>query len=154
MSQALERCEILAQTVEVVNNVRVGLLTTVDADNRPHARWMGIGALVEGVRVIYTISRSGARKLQHLEAHPEVCWVFSEPGYRRVATLHGRAYPDSSPLLRQKVWDHVFDRHLLYCLQHEECEIIVLTTIVDRVELYLSDHPERPPAAADLASDD
>ena len=104
MNPTAERTEILAQAVEVVHNARIGLLTTVDADGCPHARWMGIGALVEGVRVLYTISRADARKVGHLEAHPEVCWVFSEPGYRRVATLHGRAYPDHSPILRQKVY--------------------------------------------------
>ena len=152
MSAAPQRSEILAQAVEIVNNARVGLLTTVDADSVPHARWMGIGALVEGVRVLYTVSRADARKVRQIEARPEVCWVFSEPGYRRIATLYGRAYPDHSPILRQKVWDHVFDRHLLYCLQREECELVVLATIVDRVELSWPDRPELSPAVAELAA--
>ena len=153
MKTDLKRSEVLAQATEIVNNARVGLLTTVDPEGVPHARWMGVGALVQGVRVLYTISRADGRKIAQIENNAAVCWVFTEEKYRRVATLYGRAYPDHSPILRQKVWDQVFDRHLLYCLQRDDCDLVVLTTLVDRVEVFHPDQPGEPPGIAVLSEE-
>ncbi len=154
MKDEPDRSEILAEAVEVVNNARLGVLATVDENGVPQARWMTIGALVEGVRVIYTITREDSRKLAQIEKNPTVCWVFAEPDYRRGVTLYGRAYPDYSPMLRQKVWDQVADHHLLFCVQCEESELIVLTTIVDRVELIHTADLATPPAVVVFENED
>lgn len=83
--------QVLAIAREVVEKVAVGCFTTVDEQGRPFARYMSAVTADEKVHWLYSLSGHQSHKVEHLRGNRHVCWIFAEPNYERVVTLHGRA---------------------------------------------------------------
>jgi general stress protein 26 len=129
--------ELLSRAIHVVNDHFVGMLTTVDAENVPHARWMGSSTAASGLSTLYTLTGRKTRKLAHLAANPNVCWVFSSPDYQDVVTLWGRAEVLEAPSTAQSVWDRLIDAARTYCMStlEDDPQFVTLQTHVQRGEM-------------------
>jgi len=86
----IDEQELLELAEELIRANPVGLLTTVDAEGRPHSRYMG-AALGDGLNSVLAVSAKNARKLDQIDANAKVCWVFSTPHAEEVVTLLGKA---------------------------------------------------------------
>lgn len=130
--------QVLSEAVRIVGNHPLGLMTTVDADGRPHARWMGT-ATADGIRRIYTLSGRNARKIEHVRRNPAVCWVFSSPEYDDVATLYGQARILDAPTVSQAAWDRLANAARDYAMSalsdDANLEFCAVETMVETVEL-------------------
>lgn len=142
-AEATDR-ELLAEAVGIVNDAFLGLLTTVDADAAPHARWMGAAAMGGGLREIFTICGRNTRKVAQIEKHPRVCWVFSTDDHAGVVTLHGRAEILSAPMVSQKIWDRLVDHARTWAINalsdDAHLEFVTIRTAVERVEILSPRH--------------
>lgn len=139
--------DLLPLAIKIVNAHPLGLLTTVDPSGRPWSRWMGSATGGGGLREVYTLSCSAARKIEHLRHNPRVCWVFSGPEQGEVVTLHGLAERVTDPTAVQGVWDRLVDHAQVYCKagltneQHLDMVAILtrvqsLEVIVPRLDIY------------------
>ncbi|MBX2850139.1 MAG: pyridoxamine 5'-phosphate oxidase family protein [Phycisphaeraceae bacterium] len=82
----------------------IGVLTTVDPSHVPHSRWM-LGALPEeGLSPLLSLSARGARKLDHLDTNPNVCWLFSDDQDNEVVSLLGTIVRLESPSMAEPAW--------------------------------------------------
>jgi general stress protein 26 len=131
--------ELLAEAVGIVNDAFLGMLTTVDADGAPHARWMGAAAMGGGLREIYTLCGRDTRKVTQITNNPNVCWVFSNDDHTGVVTLHGRAEILSAPMVSQKIWDRLVDCARTWAMNalsdDAHLEFVTVKTVVSRVEI-------------------
>lgn len=131
--------ELLADAIGIVNDAFLGMLTTVDEDGVPHARWMGAAAMGGGIHEIHTLCGKGTRKVQQIKANPNVCWVFSTEDYADVVTLHGDAEVLTAPLVRQNVFDRLMDCARKWSMNalsaDENLEFVTIKTTVRRVEV-------------------
>lgn len=103
MSDTLER----ARGIMVAQH-NLHLLATVDADGRPHCRWMG--ALVEDPQApwtFYLACGKASRKMAQIAANPNAQLVFSDPSKWDVATLSGTAVAEAGLAARQWLFDAV-----------------------------------------------
>ena len=126
--------QLLGRAIQVVTDVQVGLLTTVDATGRPHARFMAARA-ESGLGRIITLTAGGTEKVQNLRAHDAVCWVFARPDLSDVVTLYGRAKVLSSPLAAAAAWDHLFEAVRTYAVgplsNDNDLTLVVIETHVE-----------------------
>lgn len=82
----------------------VGVLSTVDEKHCPHSRWM-LGAVPEqGLGTLLSLSARGARKLDHLNANNQVCWLFSDDHDDEVVTLIGTMIRLETPSMAEPAW--------------------------------------------------
>ena len=88
------------QTVE--KGSKVFVYSTVDAQNRPRARYMGAVMIKDGV--IYMATASNARKMQQIKANPHSEVVFAEAEYKAVATIGGESRIEESLELKRGFW--------------------------------------------------
>ena len=96
--------EVIAAARKLIEQQIVGVLTTVDPDNVPHSRWM-LGALPgEGLSPLLSLSARGARKLDHLNTNPNVCWLFSDDKDDEVVTLIGKMVRLETPNMAEDAW--------------------------------------------------
>ena len=96
--------EATAAARRLIKQQIVGVLTTVDPDNVPHSRWM-LGALPsEGLTPLLSLSARGARKLDHLDTNPNVCWLFSDEKDDEVVTLLGTMVRLEHPNMAEDAW--------------------------------------------------
>ena len=132
---------LLAECIRVVNRAFLGMLTTVDEKRMPHGRWMGTATAADGLHQIFTLTGKHSRKLAHIQANPNVCWIFSDTEYTDVVTLQGQAIIHTSPLASQQVWDRLCDFARTWCMsalsQDQDVELVTIETQVTRIE-YMS----------------
>ena len=84
------------------------VMATVDAEGQPCMRWMGAFARdPENQWVLYAASFSGARKMQQIAANPNMQLLFVKPDFSEVATLIGAAEIETSPEIKQLVWNSI-----------------------------------------------
>lgn len=96
--------EAIAATRRLIEQQIVGVLTTVDPDHVPHSRWM-LGALPEeGLSPLLSLSARGARKLDHVNTNPNVCWLFSDDKDDEVVTLLGTMIRLETPNMAELAW--------------------------------------------------
>jgi general stress protein 26 len=119
----------------LIDGKHPGLLTTVDADNRPHARWMATFAFEE-FPYIYTLTAPDSRKLEHISENPRVEWVFSHQNLSLILNLSGAARKLTRAADIKRVWRMVEDKSHAYFLKNfrEQPGFAVLETLVTRVE--------------------
>ena len=103
----------MSDTLERVRGIMAAqhnlhLLATVDAEGRPHCRWMG--ALVEDPQApwtFYLACGKASRKMAQIAANPNAQLVFSDPVKWDVATLSGTAVAETGQAARQWLFDEV-----------------------------------------------
>lgn len=103
MSDIAERVRKVMETVQ-----KVHVLATVDAEGKPHMRWMG--AIVEDPEkpwTFYLACGKDSRKMRQLAANSNAQLLFSQMDDWLVATLSGTAQGVDTPQLRQLLWDAV-----------------------------------------------
>ena len=94
----------IAAARDLINQQIVGVLATVDPQGVPHSRWM-LGALPEvGLSPLLSLSARGARKLDHLDTNPNVCWLFSDDKDDEVVTLVGTMIRLETPNMAEPAW--------------------------------------------------
>lgn len=96
--------EVTAAARQLIAKQIVGVLTTVDPNHMPHSRWM-LGALPgEGLSPLLSLSARGARKLDHLDTNPNVCWLFADDKDDEVVTLLGTMIRLETPNMAEPAW--------------------------------------------------
>lgn len=88
----------------------VGVLTTVDENHCPHSRWM-LGAIQDDdpkrLTTLLSLSARGARKLDHLDTNPNVCWLFADSHNDEVVTILGTMQRLETPSMAEPAWQKV-----------------------------------------------
>ncbi len=129
--------EVAARAGRLIREVFFGVFTTVDADGRPHSRYMGAAPMADGLSKLYTFSCRDSMKLLHLQENPHVSWSFADDRYDEAVSLTGRAAIDGSPIITQCVWDRLADCARQYCMRALGCrhdaEFVVIETQIESV---------------------
>lgn len=131
-----EDCDdVLGVMKSLIDSHHPGLLTTVDEENHPHARWMATFAF-EQFPHIYTLTAPDSRKLVHISRNPHVEWVFSSQNLGIVLNLSGEARTLTKTAEVKKIWRMVEDKSHAYFLKNfrERPGFTVLETLVTKVE--------------------
>lgn len=103
MSDTIERTRAI---MAKVHNMHI--LATVDADGKPHCRWMG--AVVEDPAspwTFYLACGKQSRKMSQIAANPNAQLVFSDQAKWEVATLTGTAEASEAAEPRQWLYDAI-----------------------------------------------
>src|SRR5690348_1860927 len=82
--------DILNVARQIIDGNHPGVLTTVDENGCPHARWMASFSFDE-FPFIYTLTAPKTPKLEHLVTHPMVDWMFSNQDLTLILNLRGFA---------------------------------------------------------------
>jgi len=94
---------------ELIDEVFVGVMTTVDENYAPVSRLMGAVADEQGPHRLFSLSAKDTRKVQHLEKNPAVCWLFGVPPYETSILLRGVGKRLEMPIVPQPTWDRLAD---------------------------------------------
>ncbi|MEI6339513.1 MAG: pyridoxamine 5'-phosphate oxidase family protein [Verrucomicrobiota bacterium] len=158
---SLKQEDVIAMVNSILDGGQPGVLSTLDFHGAPQSRWMATSSF-EGFPCFYTLTSTDSPKVEQIEAHPQVHWMFSSPDLKLVVNLTGRACvlpPD--PAILKKIWHQIADKSRAYFLGdsvHGPGFSIIETT-VEVVECTLPElgrklfldphriHPERHTAA-------
>ena len=133
----MDKQELMRLLAELIEESKVGLLATVDADGRPHIRWMVPALLRDRAGSLYTVSAPDAPKIAHLEDHPDVEWIIQTRAIHRVINLRGRMYAVDNPSLRNEVLETMGRRLTAFWKQSADTSsFVVLETVLTEAAYY------------------
>lgn len=111
------------------------VLTTIDANHRPHACWMGT-LVVPALDTILTLTSPDSRKVRNVLQNPHVEWMLAGADKREVIYARGEVRVVHEPEQVFQVWEHLPDRSRAYFLQFEEegMPFLLLKTDIKEIE--------------------
>jgi general stress protein 26 len=91
--------QFVALARELIGGRQTGILTTIDEQGRPGARWMSTLSFDE-FPIFYALTGPESRKVAQIQRHPAVNWMFFNENLSVVFNLIGQArishgYPDA-----------------------------------------------------------
>ncbi len=130
--------QILQASRKLILDRFVGTLTTIDAQDQPHSRYMGAMPSDDGLTRLYSIAARNGRKLDHLLTHHKVCWLYADPRYDEVVKVLGVMRVVDAQSLGEPIWQHLEEATWEYSMtalsDPENLWFVGLETIVEAVE--------------------
>ena len=125
-----------AQIRNLIDDVTLGVLSTIDSKGVPQLRWMATTTF-ESFPHIYTLTSPHSRKMDHVAINPWVSWMFASEDMKFVVNLTGQArvlLQDVETM--KKIWNQISDKSRAYFLG--DCVsgpgFSVLETVVEHIE--------------------
>ena len=129
--------ELMDVVVSILESVRAAVLTTVDQDGKPRARWM-IPAILPGHEgTIYAVTSPQFSKVHDLRRQPEAEWMFQTLSLNQVVNLRGRLNLIDNPSLKAQILEAIGARlHAFWKLTNEETDFVILETTIAEATYY------------------
>lgn len=105
----MDDTQAIEMASKLIDEVFVGIMTTVDEHYAPISRLMGAVADEDGPHRLFSLSAKDTRKVQHIEKNPAICWMFGAPPYETTILLRGVAKRLETPVVPQPTWDRLAD---------------------------------------------
>jgi uncharacterized pyridoxamine 5'-phosphate oxidase family protein len=91
------------KVVEFINKVKFGYLATVDADNAPRVRPVGMNTIYGDALYFFTFSNT--RKVAEIDAHPQVEVVWCNPMEQAQVRIRGKMLVEQDEAIQQQFKD-------------------------------------------------
>lgn len=121
----------------ILENSRVGILTTVDERGYPHSRWM-TPALVPGREgYIYAVTSPSFRKALEAASHPQVGWIFQTKSLDQILSAGGKINIIDNPSLKCEVQEALgTNLAVFWRVNPNEKDLVVLETVVEEMTYF------------------
>ncbi|MBP7495513.1 MAG: pyridoxamine 5'-phosphate oxidase family protein [Spirochaetales bacterium] len=129
--------EMLRKLDSILENSRVGILTTVDENGYPKSRWM-TPTLVPGREgFLYAVTSPAFAKTEEIQKHPQVGWLFQTKALDEVMTIQGKINVIENPALRSEVQE-ALGRNLtiFWRVNPREKDLVVLETVIEVITYF------------------
>jgi pyridoxamine 5'-phosphate oxidase len=122
----MERIESL------VDEVKIGILTTIDDKGAPRSRWMTPVFLPRLKGALYAVTSASDDKSNHINLNPNVSWMFQSKSLDRVATMSGKARIVKDPALGAEVLEAIGPRlQVFWKHTNDPKKLVVIETVVE-----------------------
>jgi pyridoxamine 5'-phosphate oxidase len=121
----------------ILENSRVGILTTVDERGYPHSRWMTPTLVAGREGYIFAVTAPTFRKAFEIQRHPQAGWIFQTKALDEIITASGKINVIDNPSLRSEVQESL-GRNLtiFWRVNPNESELVVLETVVEEMTYF------------------
>ncbi len=99
--------ELFECITEILEETKVGVMTTVDDNNHPHARWMVLSLLKDSEKCFYAISSPNAHKCHDIKNNPNINLLIQDKALTKVISITGKAQIIDNPSLRAQVIENI-----------------------------------------------
>lgn len=134
----MDRKEFITTLDGVINDVKTGLLATVDGEGRPHMRWMTPTLLEERPGAIYAITSKNFAKREQLDENPKVQWLFQTRSLDTIFYVNGSTNLVDNKSLLTEVLDVLAPRlRTFWNVNADETSLFVLETVMESGRYFL-----------------
>ena len=127
--------DIIGVAKNLVNGHHPGILATVNQDGKPALRWMSTLAFDE-FPVFHSLTAPDSRKVEQINRHPDVNWMFFNHDRSLILNLIGKACVLTDTVTLKRIWQKVKDKSHLYFLDRyaKGLGFVVLETRIESIE--------------------
>ena len=128
---------VLEKVQSLVDEVRIGILSTVDEKGVPHARWMTPVFIPRLKGALYAVTSAGNEKVRHLAKNPNVAWIFQSKSLDRIATVTGKAFVVKDPALSAEVLEVIGPRlQVFWKHSGDPKKLVVVETVIESLSWF------------------
>ncbi|MEN6499826.1 MAG: pyridoxamine 5'-phosphate oxidase family protein [Rectinema sp.] len=133
----MDRYAVLNEVRSLIDEVKFGILATVDADGYPHQRWMSPVLLPRFSNSLFCVTSERFGKMAQIEKNPKVSWIFQCPRLDKIATVRGLVEVVHDPMLAAEVEEAIGPRLNVFWKYAEEPRIlVVLETTIEEYQFF------------------
>ncbi len=118
---------------DLIKDIRVAMLTTVDHDGSLRARPMG-NHQEDDSRELLFLTRASAHTVTEVGEEEQVCVAFSDPGSQNYVSVSGRARVTRDRAKAEKIWS-AFAK-VWFPKGIDDPDLAVLTVTIDKAEYW------------------
>lgn len=104
MTTSTDRNEQIKKLRELVKDIDIGMLTTIDEDGSLHSRPMSTNGQVESDGTLWFFTYASSHKVTEVEQHQQVNVSFSAPNKQRYVSMSGTAQLVQDRNKIQELW--------------------------------------------------
>jgi pyridoxamine 5'-phosphate oxidase len=128
---------VLEKVQSLVEEVRIGILSTVDEKGVPHVRWMTPVFVPRLKGALYAVTSAGNDKVQHLAKNPNVSWIFQSKSLDRIATVTGKARVVKDPALSAEVLEAIGPRlQVFWKHSGDPKKLVIVETVLESLSWF------------------
>lgn len=101
----MDQHHLLTRIETLIEESKVGLLATIDQDDKPRVRWMTPTIMPNRGASIFAFTASDAMKIQDIQHQPEVKWLIQTADLTEVVSVRGETYVVNNPALKAEVME-------------------------------------------------
>jgi pyridoxamine 5'-phosphate oxidase len=134
----MDKYAVLNEVRSLIDEVKFGILATVDADGYPHQRWMSPVLLPRFSHSLFCVTSERFGKILQLEKNPQVSWIFQSLRLDRIATVRGLVEIVRDPMLAAEVQEAIGPRLQVFWKYAENPpELVVLETAIEEYQFFV-----------------
>jgi len=134
----MEYDKMLSAMGALIDEVKFGILATVDADGVVWQRWMSPVIIPRMPGSLFCVSSVQFRKIPQIEAHAKVSWIFQTPSLERIVTLRGAASIIHDPMLSAEVLEAIGPRlRVFWKYSDNPSDMAVIETRIEELEYFV-----------------
>jgi len=127
----------LRKIKDLLSEVGVGIFITISEKGEPCSRWMTPVFLPRLPGALYAVTSKEYRKVRHLEANPNVSWMFQSASLDRIATLTGTAGIVKDPSLAAEVLEAIGPHlEVFWTYMGDPKKLIVIETRIESASWF------------------
>jgi len=124
--------EIMCKLEEILEEVKAGILVTIDANGRPHMRWMTPSCIKDRPNTIFTVTSPQFPKVEDLNIHPYGEWMIQTRSLNQIVNLRGKVNLLNQPSLKSELLENIGDRLTMFWKVNEnKMDFLVLETVIE-----------------------
>lgn len=131
----MDEFSALNESRTLIDEVKFGILATIDAEGAPQQRWMSPVRLLRFPDTLFCVTSTRFGKVAQLEKNPRVSWIFQSMGLDRVVNVRGRAEIIHDPMLAAEVQEVIGPRLRVFWKYAESPSSLVV--VKTDIEEYL-----------------
>ena len=134
----MKQGDFLFELEEMIDDVKTGLLATVDSDGRPQMRWMTPAILKDRSGALYAVTSKDFAKREQLDEKPEVQWMFQSRSLDKILYVDGKVNVVENGSMLNEVLEVVGPRlRVFWNVNPDETSLVVLETVMESGAVFL-----------------
>ncbi len=134
----MEFKEIISALQSLLEESKVGVLTTIDERGYPHSRWMTPVLMPRFPGRLFAVTGSRFGKVRNIEANPKVEWAFQSRTLDRIVSLKGKAFVVDEPELKVEVLEAIGPNlQVFWRINPKAGDLVVLETEIEEATLFV-----------------
>ncbi len=134
----MKQGDFLFELEEMIDDVKTGLLATVDSEGRPRMRWMTPAILKDRSGALYAVTSRDFAKREELDEKPQVQWMFQSRSLDKILYVDGKVNVVENSSMLNEVLEVVGPRlRVFWNVNPDETSLVVLETVMEQGAVFL-----------------
>lgn len=133
----MDKPEMMHKIEAVLEDAKAGILATVDAAGRPHARWMTPFVLTPWPENLFAVTSPEFPKIQQLEQQTRVEWMLQTRSLDQIINIRGVIRIVDNPSLKAQIIEAIGKKlTVFWTVNKGKTDFVVLETIIEEAGWY------------------